>query len=147
MVAGLSRTTPTNDQHIQIDVSLFGVCNFSQRQTFRFGQQDILRKVRVDERLNIFCISPSGSTILRTTPVFPGILGFLVHDKPQQSAAGISHQQVKRMQAGQGIGKGFPDFKERPQNPIQHIAAGCHAVRLPQLGSHQADQDIRQSRF
>lgn len=58
MVAGLSRTTPPNDQHIQIDVSLFGVCNFSQRQTFRFGQQDILRKVRVDERLNIFCISP-----------------------------------------------------------------------------------------
>ena len=149
VVAGLSRTTPTDDQTFRLTFLFSGSAIFSQRQTFRFGQQDILRKVG-SMNGSISFISHRAVPYSAPRRYFRAFLDFWYTINHSRAPQSISHQQVKRMQAGQGIGKGFPDFKERPKSlsstsppdAMRYACASLVAIRPTRIYGKAAFSDL-----
>ena len=78
-------------------------------QAFGLGQQDVVFKLGVDVRGNVFGGAPPGRTVFLTLAVLLGVLALAVHDEPDSHRPGKAYAEVKRMQAGQRVCKGSRD--------------------------------------
>ena len=136
--AGLAAAGAADHKHIFIP-GCFGVFGPpGHGQAFGLGQQDVVFKLGVDVRGNVFGGAPPGRT------VFLGILAFAVHDEPDSHRLGNAHAQVKRMQAGQRVCKGGGDAARQVEQLCRSIRARSQTVRLPAFGEQVHEQQIRQ---
>ena len=92
----------SDDEHVFVARILRILGPAVHRQPLSFGEDHIVPRVRVDERLNIAGLAPSGGAILDIVPVLLGISAFFVDDQPQQAAKGDAQQKVCGNKAGPG---------------------------------------------
>ena len=104
--AGLAAAGAADHQHILVPGRLGVFWPPGHGQAFGLGQQDVVFKLGVDVRGNVFGSAPSGRTVFLALAVLLGVLAFAVHDEPDSHRPGNAHAQVKRMQAGQRVCKG-----------------------------------------
>ena len=78
-------------------------------QAFGLGQQDVVFKLGVDVRGNVFGGAPPGRAVFFTLAVFLGVLALAVHNETDSHRPNNANAEVKRMQAWQRVCKGGGD--------------------------------------
>ena len=107
--AGLAAAGAADHKHIFIP-GCFGVFGPpSHGQAFGLGQQDVVFKLEVDVRGNVFSGAPPGRTVFLALAVLLGVLALAVHDEPDSHRTNNANAEVKQMQAGQRACKGGGD--------------------------------------
>ena len=141
--AGLAAAGAADYKHIFIP-GCFGVFGPpSHGQAFGLGQQDVVFKLEVDVRGNVFSGAPPGRTVFLALAVLLGVLALAVHDEPDSHRPGNAHAQVKQMQAGQRACKGDRDAVRQVEQLCRSIHARRQTVRLPAFGEQVHEQQIR----
>ena len=107
--AGLAAAGAADHKHIFVPgrLGVFGPPGHGQ--AFGLGQQDVVFKLGVDVRGNVFGGAPPGRTVFLTLAVLLGVLALAVHDEPDSHRPGKAYAEVKRVQAGQRACKGGGD--------------------------------------
>ena len=98
--AGLAAARAADYQHILVPgrLGVFGPPGHGQ--AFGLGQQDVVFKLGVDVRGNVFGGAPSGRAVFLAFAVLLGVLALAVHDEPDSHHTNNANAEVKRMQAG-----------------------------------------------
>ena len=141
--AGLAAAGASDHQHILVPgrLGVFGPPGHGQ--AFGLGQQDVVFKLGVDVRGNVFGGAPPGRTVFLALAVLLGVLALAVHDEPDSHRPGNAHAQVKQMQAGQRACKGDRDAVRQVEQLCRSIHARRQTVRLPAFGEQVHEQQIR----
>ena len=107
--ACLAAAGAADHQHILVPgrLGVFGPPGHGQ--AFGLGQQDVVFKLGVDVRGNVFGGAPPGRTVFLALAVLLGVLALAVHDEPDSHRTNNANAEVKRMQAGQRVCKGGGD--------------------------------------
>ena len=98
--AGLAAAGAADHQHILVPgrLGVFGPPGHGQ--AFGLGQQDVVFKLGVDVRGNVFGSAPPGRAVFFALAVLLGVLAFAVHDEPDSHHTNNANAEVKQMQAG-----------------------------------------------
>ena len=92
-----------DDKHVLIP-RVFGIRRAAAHgQTLRLGQDDVVPRVRVNERRNVAWLSPAGSAVFFAVPILLGIPAFCMYQQAQCASAQKPNQQVKGHKAGQSV--------------------------------------------
>ena len=142
--AGLAAAGAADHQHILVPGRLGVFWPPGHGQAFGLGQQDVVFKLGVDVRGNVFGGAPPGRTVFLTLAVLLGILAFAVLNEPDGQRTNNAHAQVKRVQAWQRICKGGRDAARQVEQLCRSIHARRQTVCLPAFGEQVHEQQIWQ---
>ena len=140
----LAAAGAADHQHILVPgcLGVFGPPGHGQ--AFGLGQQDVVFKLGVDVRGNVFGGAPPGRAVFFALAILLGVLALAVYDEPDSHRPGKAYAEVKRMQAGQRVCKGDRDAARQVQQLCRSIRARSQTVRLPAFGEQVHEQQIRQ---
>jgi len=113
-------------------------------EPFRLRQQNVVVKVGVDVRGNVFGRPPTGAAVFLALAVFLGVLAFAVHHEPQGGGTGDADQQVKRVEAGGGVCKGRRTTVHEVQQLFRQVHACRQPVCLPQFPEQVNENQVRE---
>ena len=105
----LAAAGAADHQHILVPGRLGVFWPPGHGQAFGLGQQDVVFKLGVDVRGNVFGGAPPGRTVFLALAVLLGVLALAVHDEPDSHRTNNANAEVKQMQAGQRACKGDRD--------------------------------------
>jgi len=98
--ASLAAAGAADHQHILVPGRLGVFGPPSHGQAFGLGQQDVVFKLGVDVRGNVFGGAPPGRAVFFALAILLGVLALAVYDEPDSHRSNNAHAQIKRMQAG-----------------------------------------------
>ena len=106
-------------------------------QPFRLRQGDVLKKIRMDEWLDVIGISPSGRTVFHSWPILLCVLPAVQDDQEEADRKTRPEQHIIRMQAGERILKRRIKVRHAVYELVQWLITGtgtiepCHPVAEP----------------
>jgi len=115
-------------------------------EPFRGGQQHIVFKLGIKERLDVCCCTPAGCAVLGIAAKFLCFFRLAVDQQPERQRTHNAHQPVKGDKTGDEIGKGLADGLAQPQQLFPEARTSGQTVRRADFQAKPADEQVRDIR-
>ena len=115
-------------------------------EPFRSGQQHIVFKLGIKERLDVCCCTPAGRAVLGIPAKLLCVFAFEVDQQAERRRTHNAYQPVKGGKAGGKAGKGRADGLAQPQQLFPEARASGQTVRRTDFQAKPADEQVRDIR-
>ena len=110
-------------------------------EPFRSGQQHIVFKLGIKERLDVCCCTPAGRAVLGIPAKLLCVFAFEVDQQAERRRTHNAYQPVKGGKAGGKAGKGRADGLAQPQQLFPEARASGQTVRRTDFQAKPADMN------
>ena len=112
-------------------------------EKLRPGENDIVLKLWIDKRLDVFRPAPTGAAVFLIPAIFFGIFAFEVDQQPKSHSAHNANEPVKGIKPRRKVRKGHADGLHEPQQLFPEVCASSQTVGRPHFQAGPADEQIR----
>ena len=144
--AGLARAGRADATEIEV-AGIGGIFRAGiHGEPFRGGQQHIVFKLGIKERLDVCCCTPAGCAVLGIAAKFLCFFRLAVDQQPEADCAHNADNPIQRGKAGGKAGKGRADGLAQPQQLFPEARASGQTVRRTDFQAKPADEQVRDIR-